>query len=80
MSKVIAVCNQKDGVAKTTTTINLGVGLARQGKLVLLIDATPQGDLTTSLGWSDTDHLSFALADVMKRIIQNEPIVGHEGF
>ena len=53
--KVIALCNQKGSVTKTTTTANLEIGLAMQGKKVLLVDAGPQGDLATSLGWLNHD-------------------------
>ena len=79
-SKVIAICNQKGGVTKTTTTVNLGVGLALKGNRVLLIDADPQGDLTTSLGWPDNDNISVTLATLMERTLQEEHTSSQDGI
>lgn len=72
--KVIAVTNQKGGVGKTTTTANLGIGLAQQSKRVLLIDADAQGSLTLSLGYPKPDELPITLADIMQNVIDDSPI------
>ena len=77
---VTAVVNQKGGTGKTTTCENLGIGLAMEGKKVLLVDTDPQASLTISLGYPVPDNISPTLSDLMKKIVSDQPIESGEGI
>lgn len=74
MARIYAICNQKGGVGKTVTAVSLGIGLAREGKRVLLVDVDAQGSLTASLGYQQPDQMEVTLATVMGQVIQDLPL------
>ena len=77
---IIACANQKGGVTKTTTCANLGVGLVKQGKKVLLVDFDPQGSLTISLGYPQPDELPITITQIMQNILLDKPFDPKEGI
>ncbi len=79
-AKTMAICNQKGGVGKTVTTVSLGIGLARAGTKVLLVDVDAQGSLIASLGYQRPDQMKDTLAEMLGRIIEDEPVSPGEGI
>lgn len=71
MSKIIAIANQKGGVAKTTTACSLGVGLSNKDRRVLLIDCDPQANLTEAMGYQQPDEIEITLATVIENIVKD---------
>lgn len=80
VASIIGIVNQKGGTGKTTSCVNLGVDLAKEGKKVLLVDCDPQGSLTISMGHPQPDALSVTLADQMAKVLKDEPIIPGEGI
>ena len=80
MCEIIVVTSGKGGVGKTTTAVNLGIGLAKQGNKVLLIDADAQANLTMALGYNRPDDLPVTLSTIMQNIIDDKSVDGKQGI
>ncbi|MCI9181233.1 MAG: ParA family protein [Lachnospiraceae bacterium] len=80
MEKIYSICNQKGGCAKTMTSVSLGIGLAREGKRVLLVDMDAQASMTASLGYTQPDQMEVTLATVMEKIMEDKPLAAGEGI
>ena len=80
MCRVIILANQKGGVAKTTSTVNIGIGLARLGKKVLLIDNDPQGSLSQALGYPQPDKMEVSLANIYEWVLNEDDFDLDEGI
>lgn len=78
--KTIAIVNQKGGVGKTVTAVNLAIGLANEGKKVIAIDLDAQGSLTVSLGYNEQDKMETTVSTLLEKIIADKPIAVNEGI
>ena len=78
--KTIAIVNQKGGVGKSVSAVNIAIGLAKQGKKVLAIDLDPQASLSVSLGYHEPDKIPVTIATLMERVIEDEEVGPLDGI
>ncbi|WP_036613285.1 ParA family protein [Oribacterium sp. P6A1] len=80
MSRIIAIANQKGGVGKTTSAVNLGAGLVDKGKKVLMVDLDPQASLTLCMGYREPDKLEHTVTDVITKVVNDGDILPDFGI